>query len=59
MEYEYYLQLLADSTVFNETIVNAQQIEHFTDWMRDTPNLAYQYAHAFYAVLPSPRYETY
>ena len=42
MEYEYYIQMLADSTTFNETMVNnTETIGHFKDWMRNTPGLAY------------------
>jgi hypothetical protein len=41
MEYDSYLQVLGDNTVFNETYVDAETALHFKDWMRDTPNLAY------------------
>ena len=41
MEYEYYIQMLADSTTFNETMVDKETIGHFKDWMLNTPDLAY------------------
>ena len=41
MEFESYISLLANSTTFNETMVDTETISHFKDWMRDTPNLAY------------------
>ena len=41
MEFESYISLFANSTTFNETMVDSETIGHFKDWMRDTPNLAY------------------
>ena len=44
MEYESYIHVLASTTTFDENKVSAEMAGHFTDWMLDTPNLAYQYA---------------
>ena len=42
MEYQSYIQLLANATTFNQTMVNdTQTIAHFKDWMGQTPDLAY------------------
>ena len=59
MEYEFYIQLLANTTEFNENLVDPETSNHFIDWMRETPDLAYQYANQFLVNMPSPRYKTY
>ena len=59
MEYEFMMQTFANNTVFNQTYINAEQSKHMTDWLRETPNLSYQYATEMVMTMPSPRYKTY
>lgn len=51
--------MLANNTVFNETMVEATTALQFKNWMLSEQDLAYQYANMLLVNLPSPRYKTY
>lgn len=59
MEYEYFLDTLANTTTFNSTFIKEQTAEQFKAWILATPDLAYQYAGEIVSNLPSPRYVNY
>ena len=44
MEYEYYTDLIARSTTFNELLIDKELGEVFLLWMLTVDDLAYQYA---------------
>ena len=59
MEYEYYTDMLANSTTFDPEHYSAETSEQIKAWMISVPRLAYQYARSLMSNMPSPRYTAY
>ena len=59
MEYEHYMDIFTESTTFNPLLFSEELSTAFTDWLKQEPNLSYQFASQIVANMPSPRYEAY
>ena len=59
MEYEYFMDILANSTKFNETVVSPETEKQIKQWMLSQPDLSYQHASQIIANMPSPRFQAY
>ena len=59
MEYEHYLKLIASHTTFDAGAINNETSTRFLKWMKNTPDLAYQYATMIVSNMPPPRFKAY
>ena len=56
MEYGTYMQLFAESTTFDESLVSSELSDSMKAWMQSNPDLSYHFASQIIANYPSPRY---